>query len=65
MFRQIVGFSLQFRSLVVVLAAALMLFGVLRLHDAPVDALPEFKAPMVEIQTEALWRAGGGRALAC
>jgi len=29
----------------VVLAAALMFFGVLRLHDAPVDALPEFKAP--------------------
>jgi Cu/Ag efflux pump CusA len=54
MFWQIVGFSLQFRSLVVVLAAALMFFGVLRLHDAPVDALPEFKAPMVEIQTEAL-----------
>jgi Cu/Ag efflux pump CusA len=50
---------------VLVLAAALMLFGVLRLHDAPVDALPEFKPPMVEIQTEALWRAGGGRALAC
>ena len=54
MLRQILGFSLQFRSLVLVLAAALMLFGVLRLHDAPVDALPEFKAPMVEIQTEAL-----------
>ena len=54
MLRQILGFSLQFRSLVVVFAAALMFFGVLRLHDAPVDALPEFKAPMVEIQTEAL-----------
>ena len=54
MLRQILGFSLQFRSLVLVLAAALMFFGVLRLHDAPVDALPEFKAPMVEIQTEAL-----------
>jgi CzcA family heavy metal efflux pump len=54
MLRQILAFSLQFRSLVVVLAAALMVFGVSRLHDAPVDVLPEFKAPMVEIQTEAL-----------
>jgi CzcA family heavy metal efflux pump len=54
MLRQILAFSLQFRSLVVVLAAALMFFGVLRLRDAPLDVLPEFKAPMVEIQTEAL-----------
>ena len=37
-----------------VLAAALMVFGVSRLRDAPVDVLPEFKAPMVEIQAEAL-----------
>ena len=54
MLHDVIRFSLQFRSLVVVLAAALMVFGVLRLHDAPVDVLPEFKAPMVEIQTEAL-----------
>ncbi len=54
MLRQILAFSLQFRSLVVVLAAALMVFGVSRLRDAPVDVLPEFKAPMVEIQAEAL-----------
>ena len=54
MLRSVLRFSLQFRSLVVVLAAALMVFGVSRLRDAPVDVLPEFKAPMVEIQTEAL-----------
>jgi Cu/Ag efflux pump CusA len=31
-----------------------MVFGAVRLRDAPVDVLPEFRAPIVEIQTEAL-----------
>jgi Cu/Ag efflux pump CusA len=51
MLRQILGFSLQFRSLVLAVAAAVVLFGVLRLRDAQVDVLPEFAASTVEIQT--------------
>jgi Cu/Ag efflux pump CusA len=54
MLRQVVGLSLQFRSLVIVGAAALMALGVYRLRDAPVDVLPEFSAPIIQIQTEAL-----------
>jgi CzcA family heavy metal efflux pump len=54
MLRRALGFSLQFRSLVLVGAAALLLFGLYRLRDAPVDVLPEFSAPVIQIQTEAL-----------
>ena len=44
MMRWIVGTSLQFRFLVVGLAAMLMVFGVTRLRDMPVDVFPEFLA---------------------
>ena len=54
MMRWIVGSSLQFRFLVVGIAAAMMVFGITRLHDMPVDVFPEFAPPMAEIQTEAL-----------
>src|ERR1043166_2776854 len=52
--RGIVGTILKFRLLVVVLAAVLMVFGVIQLRRMPVDVLPEFSPPYVEIQTEAL-----------
>jgi Cu/Ag efflux pump CusA len=52
--RWIVESSLRFRLLVLVVAAGVMAFGVARLRDAPVDVLPEFTPPHVEIQTEAL-----------
>jgi CzcA family heavy metal efflux pump len=39
---------------VLVLAAALLVLGGTRLRDLPVDVLPEFSPPRVEIQTEAL-----------
>ena len=52
--RGIIGTSLQFRFLVVILAAVVMVFGIVRLRDATVDVLPEFSPPYVEIQTEAL-----------
>ena len=45
---------LHFRFLVVILAAVLMVFGILQLRQMPVDVLPEFSPPYVEIQTEAL-----------
>jgi len=54
MMRSIIGTSLKFRLLVVVAAAALLAVGVSQLRAMPVDVLPEFGPPTVEIQTEAL-----------
>lgn len=54
MMRWIVGASMQLRVLVVVIAALIMVFGVSQLRQMPVDVLPEFSQPYVEIQTEAL-----------
>jgi CzcA family heavy metal efflux pump len=54
MIRWIVGSSLKSRGLVVVVAAGLLLFGVTQLRKAPMDVLPEFAPPTVEVQTEAL-----------
>jgi Cu/Ag efflux pump CusA len=48
------GTILHFRFLVVVLAAAVMVFGIIQLRHMPVDVLPEVAPPHVEIQTEAL-----------
>jgi Cu/Ag efflux pump CusA len=53
MIRWIVGWSLKFRLFVVALAAAIMFVGISQLRDMPVDALPEFAPPYVEVQTEA------------
>ena len=52
--RGIIGMSLQFRFLIVVLAAVMMVFGITQLRYMPADVLPEFSPPYVEIQTEAL-----------
>src|SRR6185503_2929776 len=54
MVRWIVGSSLRFRLLVVGIAAALMVVGFTQLRNQPVDVLPEFTPPYVEVQTEAL-----------
>ncbi|HEY6073210.1 MAG TPA: efflux RND transporter permease subunit, partial [Anaerolineales bacterium] len=54
MIRSIVRSSLGYRFLVVVLAGALLIGGMTRLRQMPVDILPEFSAPYVEVQTEAL-----------
>lgn len=50
----IIGTSLRFRSLVVFLVAALMVFSIGRIRDMPVDVFPEFAPPRVEIQTPSL-----------
>ena len=50
----IVGTSLKFRFIVLLVAAAMMLFGFDRLRDMPVDVFPEFAPPLVEIQTPSL-----------
>jgi len=54
MIRGIIGWSLKFRFVAVILALALMVVGVVQLRSTPVDVLPEFSPPYVEIQTEAL-----------
>ena len=54
MMRSIIGWSLRFRFLVLVLAAAVMVYGITQIGNMPVDVLPEFSPPFVEIQTEAL-----------
>src|SRR6266487_5962938 len=50
----IVAAAIRFRLLVVLAAAAAAVGGVLALRDMPVDVLPEFGAPTVQIQTESL-----------
>jgi CzcA family heavy metal efflux pump len=54
MFRWIIGSSLQFRFLVIGVAAALVALGIYRLQKMPVDVFPEFAAPTVEVHTEAI-----------
>jgi CzcA family heavy metal efflux pump len=54
MIRWIIWSSLKLRYVVVTLAVLLMVFGFTVLNDVPVDALPEFSLPRVEVQTEAL-----------
>ena len=54
MFRWLIGSSLQFRILVLGVAVALVVFGTIRLQKMPVDVFPEFAAPVVEVQTEAI-----------
>ena len=54
MMRRIVASSLKFRRLIVALTAAMIVFGITQLRQAPVDQLPEFGTTMVEVRTEAL-----------
>ena len=54
MMRQIVEQSLRLRVLVIAAAAVVMVVGIGRMQHMPVDVLPEFAPPYVEIQTEAL-----------
>ncbi len=54
MMRWIVESSLRLRFLVLAIAAGLIVFGITRLRDMPVDVFPEFAPPYVEVQTEAL-----------
>ena len=54
MLRSIIQSSLKSRLVIVALAAALMVFGIVQMRHISVDVLPEFSRPYVEIQTEAL-----------
>ena len=52
--RWIVQTSLRYRYLVVFIAAAIFIFGILRLRNSSVDVFPEFAPPKVEVQTFSL-----------
>ena len=52
--RSIIGWSLNFRFLVIGAAVAVMLFGVGTVRNTPIDVFPEFAPPQVEVQTESL-----------
>jgi CzcA family heavy metal efflux pump len=54
MIRALVAWSMQLRLLMVAAAAALIFFGITELRRMPLDVVPEFSRPYVEIQTEAL-----------
>src|SRR6476659_1452903 len=54
MIRWMVGTSLKLRFIVLVFAAALMVFGMIQLPNTPLDVFPEFAPPRVEIQTPSL-----------
>jgi Cu/Ag efflux pump CusA len=52
--RWIVGRGLRAPRLMLGIAVLLIVAGVVQLRSAPVDVLPEFQPPTVEVQTEAL-----------
>jgi len=52
--RWIVDSSVKFRIVVIPIAAALMVFGFIQARNEPVDVLPEFTPPYVEVQVESL-----------
>ena len=54
MIRSIIGMSLRFWMLLIAIAVGVMAVGIVQLRNAPVDVLPEFTPPYVEVQTEAL-----------
>jgi CzcA family heavy metal efflux pump len=54
MMRRIVRFSLRFRFLVIAAAVGMMVVGLTRLQNVPVDVFPEFAPPRVEVQTIAV-----------
>jgi CzcA family heavy metal efflux pump len=51
MIRSIVGTSLKLRYIVILLAGAMMVFGISKFPHMPVDVFPEFAPVRVEVQT--------------
>src|SRR5438046_3792270 len=54
MVQAIVRAAIRFRLLVILGAAAVAIAGIVALRGTPVDVLPEFGAPTVQIQTQSL-----------
>jgi CzcA family heavy metal efflux pump len=57
MMRLVVRSSLRYRFLILAAAAGMMILGLGRIQNVPVDVFPEFAPPKVEIQTIALGMA--------
>jgi CzcA family heavy metal efflux pump len=53
MMNWIVSTSLRLRVMVLALSIVLMIVGIQRARNAPLDVFPEFAPPLIEIQTEA------------
>lgn len=53
MLSAIVRFSIRFRGVVIALACALLVYGIVSLSQIPYSVFPEFAPPEVDIQTEA------------
>ena len=51
MFRWIIGSSLKFRYLMIAVAAIMVMFGIDRIQQMPLDVFPEFAPPRIQIQT--------------
>jgi len=54
MMRWVIQSSMKLRLMIVSAAAVLGYFGVTQLRNMPLDVVPEFSRPYVEVQTEAL-----------
>ena len=54
MIRSIIESSMRWRTVVVAVAALIMVIGISELDDITVDVFPEIAPPTVEVQTEAL-----------
>jgi len=54
MIRTVIAASLRFRLLVVAVATGVLVVGLQQSTTMPVDPLPEFAPPTIEVQTEAL-----------
>jgi Cu/Ag efflux pump CusA len=54
MMRWIVGSSLRLRRIVIAAAVGVVALGIVQVSKTPVDLLPEYQPPTVEVQTEAL-----------
>lgn len=54
MIRSLIRSSIKVRLLVVAIALVIVFLGVSQMHDAQLDAYPEFSPVYVEVQTEAL-----------
>lgn len=52
--RWIVGSSLKLQRIVIAVAAGIVAVGIFQVSKTPVDLLPEYQPPTVEVQTEAL-----------
>jgi Cu/Ag efflux pump CusA len=54
MLHWIVSLSLRLRSVMLALAVVLLVGGIWRMRSLPIDIVPEFSRPALEVQTEAL-----------